>query len=197
MKHYGLVPESAYPNTLRQGASIYHFGFSDRMKTYIDSVADQKNKTIDPKWLDIFTKKTDDFLGAVPQEFEYKGKKYTPKTFAEEVVKLNPDDYVQITSFSHHPFYQYCILELPDNWRWGQFFNVPLDDMIAVIDSSLAQGHTVVWSSDVSETGFYTNKGYAVMPRHTIVTQESRQADFETRRKLLMKCFLIAWKKLF
>ena len=182
MKNYGLVPESAYPNTLRKGASIYHFGFSDKMKTFIDSVATDDNKIIDPKWFEIFTQKTDNFLGTVPQEFEYKGKTYTPKTFAQEVVKLNPDDYVQITSFTHHPFYEYCILELPDNWRWGQFYNVPLDDMIAAIDSSLAQGHTVVWSSDVSETGFNQSKGYAAMPRHTKVTQESRQADFESRR---------------
>ena len=111
MKNYGLVPEEAYPNTQRKGASIYHFGFSGKMKTYLDSVATDDNKTIDPKWFEIFTQKTDDFLGTVPQEFEYKGKTYTPKTFAQEVVKLNPDDYVQITSFTHHPFYEAGRLE--------------------------------------------------------------------------------------
>lgn len=181
LKHYGIMPESAYPNTQRPGQQINHYRFVNRMKNFVDSVADNRNRTLNTQWVDNFAKLTDNFFGEIPESFEYNGKQYTPKTFAEEVVKLNPDDYIQITSFSHHPFYQNCILELPDNWRWGEFFNVQVDDLITIIDNSLEQGHTVLWAADVSESGFNNELGYAIL-KDDKVTQESRQQEFEERR---------------
>lgn len=180
-KYYGLMPESAYPNTKREGATIMHGSYSSDMKDYVDSVANDKNKTLNPAWLDAFTQKTDKFFGEIPESFTYNGNVYTPMSFAKEVVKLNPDDYIQVTSFNHHPFYQNCILELPDNWRWSNFYNVPINDLITIIDNSLAAGHTVVWSTDVSEKGFEVSEGYAVLQKDETVTQESRQKDFESR----------------
>ncbi|MCQ2975973.1 MAG: aminopeptidase [Bacteroidales bacterium] len=163
LKHYGIVPESAYPNNL-DGDYINHQNFYNNMKSFVDSVATEDNEEINPIWIDNFTKIVDEKLGIYPNEFEYNGKQYTPKTFASEVVKLNPDDYIQITSFSHHDFNKWIILELPDNWRWNLFLNLPIDDLIKVIDNSLKQGHTVLWGGDVSEKGFENNFNYALLP---------------------------------
>lgn len=217
MKNYGLMPESAFPNIKGEGShTINHNSYESNQHNYLDSVADDNKKIINPKWLKEFSKRTDEFFGENPNEFEYNGKKYTPRSFADEVVKLNPDDYVQVTSFSHHPFYQNCILELPDNWMWSEFFNVKVEDLITIIDKSIEAGHTVLWAADVSEEGFDQARGYAVLPGinpsgmskkdieaykaktpdqqklisrrlsspgiEMNVTQESRQADFDSRR---------------
>lgn len=102
--------------------------------------------------------------GAVPETFEYKGKTYTPKSYAESL-PLKVDDYVPVTSFSHHPYYETFAVEVPDNWLWAQYYNVPLDELKAIIDNSLAKGHTLVWAADVSEGGFKWTKGVAPMPK--------------------------------
>ncbi|MBO4771238.1 MAG: hypothetical protein J5595_01735 [Bacteroidales bacterium] len=140
---HGIVPEEAYPNTLGEGG-INHYPLERRLTQFVDSVADNNLKKIDPAWIDAYTDILDSYLGTVPETFQYDGKTYTPQSFAKEVVKLNINDYVQVTSFSHHEFGKYCVLELPDNWRAGKFLNVTIDDLIAIIDASLAKGHTVL-----------------------------------------------------
>ena len=119
----------------------------------------------------------DTYLGKVPESFIYKGVTYTPKSFAESL-GINPADYVEITSFTHFPFYTQGILEIPDNWRMERFYNVPLDEMIEIMDFSLNNGYTVNWDGDVSENGFSYSKGIAVIPEK-IVTQEMRQTGYE------------------
>jgi len=160
---HGIVPEEAYPNTLGEGG-INHYPLERRLTQFVDSVADNNLKKIDPAWIDAYTNILDSYLGTVPETFQYNGKTYTPQSFAKEVVKLNINDYVQVTSFSHHEFGKYCVLELPDNWRAGKFLNVTIDDLIAIIDASLAKGHTVLWAADVSEKGCNINSGYAILP---------------------------------
>jgi bleomycin hydrolase len=104
-------------------------------------------------------------LGEVPQSFEYEGKTYTPQSFATEIVGLNFDNYVEITSYTHHPFYSKFILEVPDNWSWDEVYNVPVNELEEIIDYSLSNGYTVAWAADISEKGFATsNKGVAVLP---------------------------------
>lgn len=163
IRKHGIVPESAYPNYVEGDPYINHYPLEKELTQYVDSVANDKNKKISTDWLDGYNAILDKYFGPVPESFKYDGKTYTPETFAKEVVKLNMDDYVEVTSFSHHEFGKFCIMELPDNWRAARFLNVKLDDMMAIIDESLAQGHTVLWAADVSEKGFSHDKGYALL----------------------------------
>lgn len=180
IRKHGIVPEDAYPNTLE--GSINHYPLERKLTRFVDSVANDNAKKIDPAWVDEYTKILDEYLGKTPETFEYKGKTYTPQSFAKEVVALNLDDYIQVTSFSHHEFGKFCVLELPDNWRAGRFLNVKIDDMIAIIDSSLAKGHTVLWASDVSEKGCNINAGYAILPG--INPAGMKTADIQNFQKL-------------
>lgn len=182
IRHHGIVPESAYPNTVLGEAYINHFDLEYELRSYVDSVANKDNKKITTDWLDGYIQILDRYFGKVPETFEYEGKTYTPQTFATDVVKLDMSDYVEVTSFSHHEFGKFFMLELPDNWRNGLFLNVTLDDMIAVIDTSLASGHTVLWASDVSENGFSSNNGYALLPG--INPSGMSSADIEKFKKL-------------
>lgn len=106
----------------------------------------------------------DAYFGELPQTFEYKGRIYTPQSYAASLpIKL--DDYIPLTSFSHHPFYETFAVEVPDNWLWGQYYNVPLDEFQAIVDNALKNGFTLVWAADVSEGGFKWTKGVALMPK--------------------------------
>ncbi len=166
MKNYGLVPESAYPG-LNYGEKKHVHGEVDNLlKTMVTSVVQNKNRKISTAWQAAFDKSADAYLGDLPDNFKYEGKKYTPKTFLSDFAGgINADDYVEITSFSHHPFYQQFILEVPDNWLWEKMYNVQLGDIQQIIDNALAQGYTVGWAADVSEKGFATSqKGIAVVP---------------------------------
>ncbi len=182
IRRHGIVPESAYPNTLPGEPIIMHYRLEMDLKHYIDSVADDSKKKISTDWLDGYNAILDQYLGKVPETFEYEGKTYTPETFAQEVVKLNMSDYVEVTSFSHHDFGKLCVIELPDNWRDGLFLNVRLDEMMAIIDTSLAMGHTVLWAADVSEKGFSHDNGYALLPG--INPAGMKTADIENFKKL-------------
>ena len=178
----GIVPESAYPNNVMGESYINHYGLERELTRYVDSVANDNNKKISTDWLDGYNAILDKYLGPVPETFEYNGKTYTPQTFAKDVVKLDMSDYVEVTSFSHHEFGKFCIIELPDNWRDGRFLNVKLDDMMAIIDASLAQGHTVLWAADVSEKGFSHDKGYALL--QGINPAGMKTADIQSFKKL-------------
>ena len=104
-------------------------------------------------------------IGKLPEKFQYQGKEYTPQSFAKEFVGLNLDDYVEITSYTHHPFYSKFMIEIPDNWSWDEVYNVPLNEMNEIIDNAVNTGFTVGWAADVSEKGFSTSKiGVAVIP---------------------------------
>jgi aminopeptidase C len=104
----------------------------------------------------------DSYLGECPENFTYNGKQYTPQSFAQ-TLGIQPDDYISITSFTHHPFYTAFPVEVPDNWRWANSYNVPLDELLQIIDNAIDKGYTVAWATDVSEKGF-NRKGIAVVP---------------------------------
>jgi len=120
------------------------------------------NGKISTAWKDGFRGILDAYLGRIPEKFTYQGKEYTPKTFSQEL-GINPDDYVSITSYSHHPFYSSFAIEIPDNWRWDKSYNLPLDEFMTIFDYAIEKGYTVLWGSDVSEKGF-TKKGIAIVP---------------------------------
>lgn len=162
---YGIVPEEVYDG-LEYGEDKHVHGEMDRvLREYVDAVVENKNRKLSTAWHDAFTQILDTYLGELPKNFVYKGLQYTPLSFADNYVGLNMDDYVEITSYTHHPFYSKFILEVPDNWSWDEVYNVPLNDLEEIIDYSLNNGFTFAWAADVSEKGFASgNKGIAVLP---------------------------------
>ncbi len=163
-KRYGAVPEEVYTG-LQYGEDKHVHGELDAViGAYIKEIVKKPNNKLSTDWMKGIEGILDAYLGAVPETFEYKGKTYTPKSYAESL-PLKVDDYVPVTSFSHHPYYETFAVEVPDNWLWAQYYNVPLDELKAIIDNSLAKGHTLVWAADVSEGGFKWTKGVALMPK--------------------------------
>ncbi|MBO5243921.1 MAG: aminopeptidase [Muribaculaceae bacterium] len=161
---YGIVPEEAYKG-LNYGEDKHsHYEMADVLTSYVNSVSRNANKRISTAWRKGFNGVLDAYLGEYPTTFTYEGKTYTPRSFAESL-PINLNDYIAITSFTHHPYYKPFALELADNWLWGQYYNVPLDEMKAVVDNAIDNGYSVVWAADVSEGGFKWTKGYALMPK--------------------------------
>lgn len=160
---YGLVPEEAYPGLNYGHENHMHTELDAITEAYIDAVVKNRSRKLTTAWKDGYNSIIDAYLGEVPEKFTYKGVEYTPKSFANSL-DLNWDDYIVITSFTHHPFYTKFALEVPDNYFWGEAYNVSLDEMMKVIDNSIENGYTVAWDSDVSEKGFRHKDGYAVVP---------------------------------
>ena len=164
MKNYGMIPETAMPlpGTL-YGDTLPNFNeFFQIAEGYVNGIAKGKQKKLSPAWFKGLNSIFDTYLGEVPEEFVYEGKTYTPKSYMESL-GLNMDDYVSLTSYTHHPFYEPFILEIQDNWRWGASYNLPIDELMAVMDNAVRNGYTFAWGSDVSEDGF-TRNGIAVCP---------------------------------
>lgn len=162
LRNYGFVPESAYPG-LNYGEKKHDHGeLESGVKGYIDGVRKGSRKRT-TAWKAGLNGILDAYFGQMPQSFVYEGKTYTPRTFADEVMKLNPDNYVSITSFTHHPFYTQFPLEVSDNWLWAPSWNVKMEDMERIVDNAIENGYTVAWGADVSEPGFQYNKGFAVL----------------------------------
>ncbi len=162
---YGIVPESVYDG-LNYGEDKHVHGEMDNvLKQNVDAVIENKNRKLSTVWHEAIEGTLNTYLGELPKKFEYDGKQYTPLSFASDYVGLNMDDYVEITSYTHHPFYSKFILEVPDNWSWDEVYNVPLNELEEIMDYALNNGFTVAWAADVSEKGFVTsNKGVAVLP---------------------------------
>ena len=168
LKHYGLVPEEAYKGLNYGTDNHVHGEFDEVLKDYVDGVVKNKNRELSTAWHKGFDGILNAYFGEVPQEFEVDGKKYTPQTYAKEVVGLNPDDYVEITSYTHHPFYTKFAIEIPDNWLWDNVYNVPLDDLKEIFHHALEEGYTIAWGADVSEKGFSFSKGIAIVPDENV-----------------------------
>ena len=163
MKQHGICPENAMPapGTL-QGDSLANFNeFFSIMEPYVEAVAKNKAKKISNQWKEGLQGIIDAYLGKAPETFTYEGKTYTPQSFMASL-DLNLDDYVSITSYTHHPFYTKFAVEVQDNWRWDQSYNVPMDEMMRIIDNAIDNGYTVAWGGDVSEEGF-TRQGLAIL----------------------------------
>lgn len=193
IKKFGLVPESAYSGIKYSEEKHIHNELSKALDKYLKAVISNPNGKLSKSWKKGYEGILDAYLGACPEKFEYEGVEYTPKSFLE-MTGLNPDNYVTITSYTHHPFYKECRLELPDNWAWNKHYNVPMDEMVSVIDSAIEKGYSIGWDADVSEEGFRHSKGIAKMPvivrdstsccasklpKEIAVTQEMRQITYD------------------
>ena len=170
LRDYGVVPEEVYSGLNYGEKKHSHYEMADAMQGYLDGILKNGNKHLSTAWLPGFIGILDAYLGKVPEEFTYNGKKYTPKSFAK-AMGLDADEFISVTSFNHHPFYQPFALEIPDNWRWETSMNVPLEDFKAIADYALDNGYTIAWAADVSEPGFKWRYGYALLP------EEKSQAD--------------------
>ncbi|MCF8369423.1 MAG: aminopeptidase [Bacteroidales bacterium] len=163
IQNYGIVPEEAYPGLLEGEENHIHGELDALSKAYMDAVIKNKNKKLSKAWFNGYKGILDAYLGEYPESFTYKGQEYTPESFAASL-DINVDDYVEIGSYTHHPFYEKFIIEVPDNWLLDEVYNIPLDEMMAIIKNSVENGYTVAWGSDVSEKGFSWKNGVAIVP---------------------------------
>lgn len=162
LRNYGLVPQEAMPGIM-YGDTLPNHGELDAVAgAYVDALAKGRLSKLSSVWQNGLDAIYDAYLGKTPEAFTYKGKAYTPQSFAQSL-GINPDDYVSLTSYTHHPFYTQFSIEIQDNWRNGLSYNLPIDELMQVMDNAINTGYSFAWGSDVSEEGF-TRNGIAVVP---------------------------------
>ena len=212
IKRYGIVTEQAYSGKNIGEKRHNHSEMKRILTAILDSVLKKRWGTqITPRWMEAFKAVLDVYLGKLPEKFTIKGKEYTPKDFLSEYTGLNFDNYVELTSYTHHPFYKTCCLEIPDNWTHNSnYYNIPIDELERIVDHALKNGYSVIWDGDVSERDFSYRKsktsrstGYAIVPlkdweekmTHFDIDKyaylDSPFHNFDPRAKVLCFLFLI------
>jgi len=180
---WGAMPESVYTGLVAGQKQYDHQKLFPKLQSYLDSVL--KKQPVAANWITGYTDILNQYLPEPPATFDYNGKQYTPLTFAKDVLKFNADDYVNITSFTHHSYYKPFILEVPDNFSNGAYYNLPLDEMISTVKTALQSGYSVLWDADVSNNGFRQQSGTALSPSNISGKEdvnwsaEARQVLFE------------------
>jgi len=197
-KEYGAVPKEAYPGKPAYDNIYTQNELEAVLKGMLDAVIANHDGQLNPNWFEAVNGVLDAYLGKVPEKFNYNGKEYTPMTFAKSL-GIDPDDYVELTSTTAHPFYSKFVNEIEDNWHWDEINNVPLSDLQEILGNSINEGYTVAWGGDVSEPGFAYKMGIAVNPdvhwdtiardkrdtfliwpmKQKVVTQEIRQQGLD------------------
>src|SRR5436190_3956148 len=157
---YGAMPLNEYTGLLNGEKNYDHQNLFSELQRYLDSVL--RKKPISNNWLEGYIKILDENLGVPPKEFSYNGKTYTPVSFAKEALHFNANDYVSLTSFTHQPYYQSFVLQVPDNYANGSFYNLPLNEFIEAVKYAIDKGYTVAWDADVSNQGFMQGMGLAL-----------------------------------
>lgn len=174
-KKYGIVPESAMTG-LQYGEDTHaHSEMETVASAYVNALIKNPNGKLSPVWKTGFDGIIDSYLGKLPETFTYNGKQYTPMSFSQEL-GLNPDDYVSLTSYTHHPFYSEFAIEVQDNWRWANSYNLPIAELMEVFDNAINTGYSIAWASDVSEKGF-TRNGVAVVPDMKVMETSGSDQD--------------------
>jgi len=162
-KEFGMLPQEAYPGLTVGDSLPVHGEMEAVLSGYVDQVIRNRNRKLSPVWKQGYLATLDAYMGELPEDFTYGGSTFTSKSFAKEMA-LDPDAYVSIGSFTHHPFYSSFMIEIPDNWLWSSIYNVSLDEMMGVLDHALEQGYTVCWDADVGEKSYDWKRGIALMP---------------------------------
>lgn len=182
---HGVMPNEHY-NGLLNDAQVHNHDELERVLSgVVSAILNNDGKPLSPHWKSAFSAILDSYLGKLPERFTYQGKEYTPATLTKEL-GIEPADYVSISSFSHHPFYQSFILEVPDNYSNGSFWNIPLDEFVKITRYALENGFTLAWDADVSEKGF-SRQGIAILPEipWSEMLNEEREAAFDSPVKEL------------
>lgn len=180
-KRYGLMPESAYPGRKDVSKPYNHSELEKKLRTLCDTlVAQAQRGKLPANWLRQVDETLDGEFGKVPLTFEVGPTQFTPTSY-RDYLGINPDDYVTITSFTHHPFYQPFILEIPDNFANGTFYNLPLHELVRCLNYSIDKGYTVEWDADVSNAGFSAKNGLAIVPEKdwSMKTTAERESMFK------------------
>ncbi len=159
---YGIVPQEAMPG-MNYGTEMPEQAELDAaLKGYVEAIAKNPNRKLTTAWLNGFDGIVEAYLGEYPETFKVGSRKFTPEEYRDHL-GIDVNDYVNLSSFSHHPFYEQFIIEVPDNWRWDTAYNLPIDELMEVMHNAIDKGYTIAWGSDVSEKGF-TRSGVATMP---------------------------------
>ena len=198
-KKYGAVPQLVYSG-LNYGTDKNKFGeMAAIMEAVLAATVKNPNGELTPNWEKAYTAVIDSYLGEAPKSFDYNGKKYTPETFAKDVIGINADDYVEISSLQEYPYYTKFVFMVPDNWSFDQVYNVKINELTDIIDHALKTGYSVAWGGDVSEKSFSWKNGVAFVPEkkyndmtadekadlfngpktELVVTEEMRQKAFD------------------
>ncbi len=163
IRDYGIVPQSEMPGLNYGTDKPVHAELDAALKAYVEAIGKKPNSNLSTAWKNGLDGILEAYLGEPAEEFTVDGKSYTAETYRDDYLGLNPDDYVSITSFTHHPFYESFVIEVPDNWRWDASYNVPMDELMEIMEYAIEKGYTIAWGSDVSEKGFSRN-GVATVP---------------------------------
>ena len=176
IEKYGIVPQEVYPG-FNYGTDKPVFGEIDAvLKAYVEAVVQNKNKKLTTAWKEGLNGILDAYFGKMPEKFTYNGKEYTPHSFAESLpVKMS--DFVFVTSYTHHPFYEEYIVEVPDNWMWEKTHNVPLNELMQIVDNALANNYSLGWAADVSEKSFHRTKAIGIIPEDNIESMSGTEAE--------------------
>ena len=188
---WGMAPQSAYTGLAQGETEHNHADMDAALLATVEALVKKPSGKLSSNWRDLVDGILDTHIGALPSSFTYEGKEYTPEQFGE-YLGIVPSDYINMTSFTHHPFGSSFILEVPDNFSQGEFYNVPIEDLQRAVETALVAGYTVAWDADVSEKGFSFKNGMAILPAEgemdkmwkeivveQEVTQDSRQKGFE------------------
>jgi len=181
IKNFGMVPEEAYPGKGRGERDHNHAEMDTILRWFTKECVNNRITELNWKqqaWVDSLL---DHYLGKPPGEFIYKGRTYTPHSFAEQYLGFRPDDYVEITSYTHHPFYQSFVLEDKYNWTGDNYYNVTMEDFSAITDNALSNGYTVGWDGDATDEGFNFSDGLVYLPGAITGFQSARQKAFEDK----------------
>ncbi len=190
---HGVITEEAYPGHPEGETYHNHQELDAVLEAMVKAVAENRTASAGNAWRSAIEGTLDAYLGAVPATFTFEGKKYTPAAF-RDFLKIKADDYVSLSSFSHHPFYDTFVLEVPDNFSQGKFHNLPIDQLEQIVINALSKGYTVAWDADVSERSFSFKEGVAIIPPKEAakddlfkvrldepqITQEDRQRGFDS-----------------
>lgn len=178
---YGAMPQSLYTGL--------HYGFSKNkfaemqgvLKAMLEVYVKNPNGKLSPNWKEAYNAVLDSYLGKVPATFQWEGKQYTPKTFAKEVVGLNPDNYVEFLCYGDKPYYQKTMMMVSDNWAMQEAYNVKMNDITGIIDNALKNGYTIAWATDVSEKSFSWKNGVAYVPEkdYDDMTDDEKKKMFD------------------
>jgi bleomycin hydrolase len=159
----GMIPEAVFDGKNYDEEMHVHSEFESVLKGMVEAIIKNRNRKLSSAWQPATLAVIDAYMGSTPENFNYNGKTYSPSSFAQEL-GINPNDYIEITSYTHHPFYEQIVLEIPDNWAHKPYYNLPIDELMEVINNAIEKGFSICWDGDVSEKGFVHSKGLAVLP---------------------------------
>lgn len=178
---FGAYPQNVYEGKAHKYKMHNHEEFDYLVKHFLQGVLKAKSDTLCPQWKPAFEGILDSYLGDLPAKFEYNQKEITPQQFFNDELNLNPSDYVELTTFEHHPFYETFDLEVPDNWSSDAYYNIPLDELSELVKNSIKLGYSVVWDGDVSEETFVHNKCIAYIDDESGNAIDLRQENFDNQ----------------